>query len=48
MSLQTPPMSTGEYSTLAEVAGAQAALNLSSQFIGQHVGLGVEGFAGFH
>ena len=26
MSLQTPPMSTGEYSTLAEVAGAQAAL----------------------
>jgi len=26
MSLQTPPMTTGEYSTLAEVAGAQAAL----------------------
>jgi hypothetical protein len=26
MSLQTPPMSTGEYSTLAEVAGAQGAL----------------------
>ena len=26
MSLQTPPISSGEYSTLAEVAGAQAAL----------------------